>query len=88
MGRVVWTDEAFETLDRITDYVAAFNQGAAEHLSRRLIAAAESLADYPERGKPLSNGLRQLGTIYPYLIRYRVRDGEVLILRIRHGARL
>jgi len=31
-------------------------------------------------------GLRELTIIHPYLIRYRVRNDTVLVLRIRHGA--
>ena len=31
--------------------------------------------------------MRELATIPPYLIRYRVLDDRVLILRVRHGAR-
>jgi plasmid stabilization system protein ParE len=30
--------------------------------------------------------LRELAIVHPYLIRYRVRNDAVLILRIRHGA--
>lgn len=49
--------------------------------------AANSLSENPERGREASRGLRELAIVHPYLIRYRIRDDAVLILRIRHGAR-
>ena len=87
MRRIVWTAEAVGNLRSIFGYVSAFNAPAASRLARRLQTAAESLADHPERGRETSGGLRELAVIHPYLIRYRVREDAVIILRIRHGAR-
>jgi addiction module RelE/StbE family toxin len=84
--RIIWTVEAVSNLKSIFTYVSAFNATAAVRLARRLQAAADSLAIHPERGRPTTRGLRELTIIHPYLIRYRVRDDAVLILRIRHGA--
>ena len=62
-------------------------QLAAQRMALRLRAAADSLRDYPERGRSIPGGRRELTIINPYLIRYRC-DGEiVVILRTRHGAR-
>ncbi|MFW2830818.1 type II toxin-antitoxin system RelE/ParE family toxin [Sphingomonas sp. ID0503] len=47
MLRIEWTAEAVENLDAISSYIAAFNPAAAA----RLIALAESLAEFPERGR-------------------------------------
>lgn len=52
----------------------------------RLKAAGDSLAEFPERGAPISGGRRQLTHIPPYLIRYRVASDLVVILDIRHAA--
>lgn len=49
--------------------------------------AANSLSEHPERGREMSRGLRELTVVHPYLIRYRIRDDTVTILRVRHGAR-
>lgn len=55
-------------------------------MAQRLKLAAASLAEFPERGR-VSGSLRELATVPPYLIRYRVGAGVVQIVRIRHGAR-
>ena len=52
----------------------------------RLKQAADSLFEFPDRGRPAWRGLRELPVVYPYLIRYRVRDERVEIVRIKHGA--
>jgi toxin ParE1/3/4 len=85
--RIIWTAEAVANLRSVFGYVSAFNAPAAARLARRLKTAADSLAEHPERGRETSRGQRELAVIHPYLIRYRVRDDAVIILRIRHGAR-
>jgi toxin ParE1/3/4 len=84
--RIIWSAEAVANLRSIFGYVSAFNAPAASRLARRLQAAADSLAAHPERGRTAARGLRELAIIHPYLIRYRIRDDAVIILRIRHGA--
>ena len=88
MRRVVWTAEARSNLRGILSYVSAFNAPAAFRLARRLQIAADSLVDHPDRGREAPRGLRELAIVHPYLIRYRIRDDAVIILRIRHGARV
>jgi toxin ParE1/3/4 len=85
--RIIWSAEARNNLRSIFSYVSAFNTSAAARLARRLQTAADSLAEHPERGRETPRGLRELAVIHPYLIRYRVRDDAIIILRIRHGAR-
>lgn len=86
MRRIIWTVEAVSNLENIFAYVSAVNAPAAVRLARRLQSAADSLAIHPERGREMVRGLRELTIIHPYLIRYRVRNDTVLVLRIRHGA--
>jgi len=85
MARVVWTREALANLELIRAYIQQFNPGAAQRMARRLIEAGDSLRTFPERGRPVANGRRELPTVPPYIIRYRVEGEDVLILRIRHG---
>lgn len=86
MRQVIWSAEAVANFRSIYGYVSAFNESAAARLANRLQMAANSLSEHPERGRETSRGLRELAIVHPYLIRYRVRDDAVLILRIRHGA--
>lgn len=86
MARVVWLEEAVDQLERIGAYVRVFDPRAADRLATRLFTAAESLIDFPNRGRLASGGKRELPTVPPYIIRYRVEGEIVLILGIRHGA--
>lgn len=87
MRRVIWSAGAVANFRSIYSYVSAFNATAATRLANRLQMAANSLSEHPERGRETSRGLRELAVIHPYLIRYRITDDAVIILRIRHGAR-
>jgi plasmid stabilization system protein ParE len=84
---IVWTDEAVAHLEAIVDYVEAFNPAAARSLGERLIEAADSLGTFPERGRDAGDGRREMVTVWPYILRYRVEMDRVIILRVRHGAR-
>ena len=84
---IVWTEEAIAHLEAIVAYVEAFNPAAAERLGQRLIAVADSLAEFSERGRDAGSGLREMTTVWPYILRYRVETDRVIILRVRHGAR-
>ena len=85
--RIVWTDDAVANLEAIVTYVSAFNPIAAKALGVRLIAVADSLAIFPDRGRDVGEGRRERTTVWPYILRYRVVDDCVIILRVRHGAR-
>jgi len=85
--QIIWSAEALANFRSIYGYVSAFNAPAAARLARRLQMAADSLAEHPDRGRLGARGLRELAVIHPYLIRYRIQDDAVIILRIRHGAR-
>ena len=85
--RVVWSPSALAETGHIYDYVADFNPLAAGDLATALLAAGNSLVDLSERGRRVGDNLRELTTVYPYIIRYEIRGEEVHILRVRHGMR-
>lgn len=87
MHRVAWTDAAAEELEAITAYVAAENPLAAIRLARRLVALADSLAEFPHRGRIAGEDSREMTTVWPYILRYVIEEDSVFILRVRHGAR-
>ncbi len=71
--------EALRTVEAVRTYIAQFNPAAADRMTNRLIGAGESLADFPNRGRPALRGHRELAIIPPYVIRYRVEGDEVFI---------
>ena len=87
MVQVVWTHRAAADVLAIRAYIGQFNPLAAQRMALRLRAAGDSLADSPERGRMISNRRRELVTVPPYLIRYRIRNATVEIVTVRHGAR-
>lgn len=87
MYRIVWTDEAVGHLEAIVAYVGAVNPAAAVRLGQRLVALADSLETYPNRGRDAGEGQQDISVVWPYIMRYRVEGEKVFILRIRHGAR-
>ena len=87
MRDIVWTDEAIAHLEAIVAYIAAFNPAAADRLGGRLLEAGDSLAEFSDRGREALDGTREMTIAWPYVLRYRVEAEQVIILRIRHGAR-
>jgi addiction module RelE/StbE family toxin len=85
MARIAWTREALHNIELIRAYIQQFDPGAAQRMAQKLIEAGNSLSDFPDRGRPVAGRYRELPIVPPYVIRYRVDAGRVLILRIRHG---
>lgn len=87
MRRVVWSATTARDLAMIRSHIAKFSPAAADRMISALRAAAESLAEHPDRGRAIPGGKRELVAISPYLIRYRVLPDVIRIIRIRHAAR-
>lgn len=85
--RVVWRPAAQEDRRRIAGWLAERNVAAAIRVTRALLAAADSLASLPRKGRPgRLAGTRELSTAPPYVIVYEVDEsaGTVRILRVWH----
>ncbi len=88
MTPVVWTFSALADLEGIRRYIGNFNPHAAREMAERIIDAGNSLAMFPYRGRQVTGTrLHEVTLVRPYIIRYRIDPGQVVILRIRHGAR-
>lgn len=82
---VVLSGRALRDLERIDAYISQFAPLAAQRFTARLRAAVNSLAEQPDRGRPVGQ-FRELVAVWPYVIRYRISGGTVQIARIKHGA--
>ena len=87
MADVTWSKRALNDIDDIATYIRMFHPEAATQTEHRLKALGNGLGDFPERGRPATHGAREMLTVRPYIMRYRVIRGNVLILRVRHSAR-
>jgi toxin ParE1/3/4 len=85
---IKWLDQAVEDLKALRAYVARENPSAAAEIGRRLREAVRLLGQFPSAGRlgrvPNTRELVISGT--PYILPYRVRGGNVEILRVIHGA--
>ena len=86
--RVVWTVPAVRDVWRAHAYLLEFNPRAAQRIAEALFDAGDSLEEFPYRGRPVrGTAMRELLSVDPYVIRYAVVGDDVVILRVRHGAR-
>ncbi len=82
---VSWSSRSRRDLRSIQVYIAQFAPLAAERFTLRLVSVVESLADHPDRGRPVGR-LREMVAVSPYLVRYKVTAKEIQIIRIKHAA--
>jgi len=88
MTRVAWTETALVELEAIRAYLLQFNPTAANRVAHALIAAGNRFSILPHRGRRVpGTDQRELVADHSYIVRYRVYDGGVEILRIRHSSR-
>lgn len=76
-------------IQQIGEDIAADKPLAAAAFGRQLLQRCQSLANAPEGyGLKPEFGLDVRGvTVPPYIILYRIRERDVLVLSVRHGAR-
>jgi plasmid stabilization system protein ParE len=55
LNEVLWTEAALANLRAIRAYIEQFNPMAARTLAAALIAAGDSLANFPHRGRSVRN---------------------------------
>jgi addiction module RelE/StbE family toxin len=84
---VVFSPEATTDLAAIRGYIGERNPAAASRLAVEIVGACDRLERFPERGRPgIVPGTREITTVWPYVIVYRLKDETVEIVRIWHGA--
>ena len=74
-------------LARLTARLAPRSSRAADLAADALTEAIESLGEFPERGRLVRGGVRELPVKfgrYGYIVRYRVFETEVMVTRLRH----
>ena len=86
MRLIEWTLSARADLRSIEAWLE--REATAESALATLIAIrarAQFLADFPHGGRPHRDGTRVLRVFHtPYLIRYRIGDDRVTVLRVHH----
>jgi toxin ParE1/3/4 len=88
--KVRYSKLALAELDEILARIVSENRSAAVRVHRRVQRVIERIAEFPEGAQQVDErpGVRRVPLIrFPYVIHYSVIEGEVMILRIIHGAR-
>lgn len=90
MRIVRWLPDALDDLKRLYAFIEPHSPTAASRAVDTLIHSAESLTEFPEKGKPwdLEIDFRELPVKYGargYVIRYRFIDDEIIIVRVWHA---
>ena len=83
-----WTKTALRTIDEITQYIAQDNPARATFFVKELRQSTEKLDSFPGMGRAgRVHGTRELVIHKNYVAVYRVRGGDVEILRVHPVAR-
>jgi len=89
--RLVYSKRALADLDQIaTYYTAHASPTIAEAIGRQLRVVIERIARHPEAAPQVTQRSQvRVATVvrYPFRIFYRVNDGTIDILHIRHTSR-
>ncbi len=83
-----WTKTALQSIDEIAAYIQKDNPSRATSFARELRAVTEKLETFSGMGKAgRVHGTRELVIHKNYIAIYRVKNGDVEIIRIHHVAK-
>ena len=79
---------AAQDLEAAYDYAQQDSENAAKQLTARIFSAVGMLTPHPLAGREgRARGTRELAVARtPYVIAYRIRQDEIQILAVLHGA--
>lgn len=85
---VNWTKKALADFVAILEYIEQDNPERAKTFAAEIKAKVENLADFPGMGRPgRVMGTRELVVHENYVVPYRMRGGEVVVVRVQHTAK-
>jgi plasmid stabilization system protein ParE len=88
--KVEWSAAALADLERFANFLAEHHPTMSATAAREIQSKVEHLAEFPRLGRPLARSRNYRQSVLrilnaPYVIRYRLRDQEILVLRVFHG---
>jgi plasmid stabilization system protein ParE len=89
LARLIYSERALADLERLVDFLADADPGAAEATVDLIDEAVSTLARHPMIGRPAEHGLCELvisrgRTGYVALYSFDAHHDDVLVLAIRH----
>jgi plasmid stabilization system protein ParE len=90
MAIIKWLTAAMDDLKRLHGFIEPHSPQAANRMIDTLLEAVESLSEFPEKGGPwnLAMDFRELLVRFGargYVIRYRLFENQVIIVRVWHA---
>ena len=90
MVNIRWLPDSLDDLKRLYTFIEPHSSQAALRAVNALVQAADSLMEFPEKGRPwdLEMDFRELPVRFGargYVIRYRYYNDEVIIVRVWHA---
>ncbi|QFT29401.1 Toxin RelE3 [Labrenzia sp. THAF82] len=90
MANVHWVPDALKDLKRLHAFIERHSPSAAVRAVDTLIEAAGSLDRFLDKGRPwdVEDEIRELPVRFGssgYIVRYRISEKQVIILRVRHA---
>jgi plasmid stabilization system protein ParE len=87
--RVRWTPAAATDLQQISEYLKEHHPRYRQPTLKRIYDCVRSLKNWPDMGRPgREEGTRELlFPPLPYVVVYRVKDQNIEVTRVYHGAR-
>jgi plasmid stabilization system protein ParE len=87
---LLWLPEALKDVERLYGFLLEKDPAAAERAVRLISSSAGSLEDLPEIGRPMNDDTGRRELVVPfgagaYVIRYRIHDETVVIIRVWHA---
>ena len=83
-----WSTEARDDVDRLADFIAAYDLNLAGEVEQELERAPKKLLDFPRRGSRLSQydprEVREF-RVGKYLLRYELAGTDIFVLRFFHA---
>lgn len=90
MGKLVWTDEAFESLEEVYAYLVRHSGSAAKRTVQEIYGRTELLQQFPNLGYRIGerDGVERRVLLFGhYRILYGVDGDRIAVMGIFHAAR-
>lgn len=84
---IKWSPEARDDVDRLADFIAAYDPILADEIEQELQQAPKKLLDFPRLGSRLAQfeprEIREF-RVGNYLLRYELTGPDIVVLRFFH----
>ena len=88
MKRVEISTQAQNDIQYLRRWLAQRSPNASKRATRTIATVANTLADFPERGRLTLEGIRELPVPFGstgYVLQYFVEDDRVIVARVFHS---